>query len=85
MKKEIPVYECGDFTTPPENQGQIIEVSYALAVNFDDPAVIVARKHDRSDNTTTYTAYAARPEDEEWDPQNGAPRLGQCFGECRIR
>lgn len=37
------------FDVPPENQGQIVEVSYALT-----PDGIIKQTHDRSDGTISY-------------------------------
>lgn len=70
------------FTTPPENQGQIVTVSYALAA--DDEAIIESI-YDASDRTQGYRAYAyADDDDGDWAPWNGAPALGECLGQCLI-
>ena len=71
-----------DFITPPENQGQIVTVSYALAA---DEEAIIERTHYASDRTTRYDAYSYPENDDgDWAPWNGAPELGDHLGECSI-
>lgn len=55
------------FITPPENQGQIVEVSYAAVGNE-----VIRRTHDQSDKSTEYAASKALNGD-EGDYWNGAP------------
>lgn len=70
------------FITPPENQGQAVERSYALDA---DAGVILERVYDGGDGSTTYYAYDY-PEDDDgsWEPQSGAPSLGTQRGECQV-
>ena len=75
-------YSVEKFTTPPENQGQIVTVSYALA---DDTEIIIVRTHDASDNTTEYWAYELPEDYKIWDPWNGVPELGDEIGPCTIK
>lgn len=70
------------FTTPPENRGQIMTISYALD---SDAEVILERIHDASDRSTEYRAYAyPRNDDGSWEPWNCAPKLGRRLGTCAI-
>lgn len=59
------------FVTPPENQGQIVLVSYGCDADY-----IYERVVDQSDRTTTVRVYEHDEDDEEWEPHNGAPSLG---------
>lgn len=70
------------WTTPPENQGQIVTVSYSLDA---DAEVILESIYDASDRSQEYRAYAY-PDDDDgtWEPWNGAPSLGEEFGRCEI-
>lgn len=61
------------FVVPPENGGQIVEVSYAYDTVVCE---IVQRTHDRSPRGTTTYRWFEDPDTEDWDPQNGAPDLG---------
>jgi len=68
--------------TPPENQGQIVTVSYNLD---SDAAVILESIYDASDRSQEYRAYAYPENDDgEWSPWNGTPALGKCLGQCEI-
>ncbi len=49
------------FLTPPENQGQIVTVSYALDAEAE---VILEKIYDASDKSLEYQAYAY-PEDDD--------------------
>ena len=69
------------FIVPPENQGQIVEVSYAIAA---DDEVIIERTLDKSDRTIRYDAYEYPDKEWEWDPWNGTPSLGEHVGVCAI-
>lgn len=69
-----------DFVTPPGLQGQIVEVSYALAA---EGTVIVERRVDRSDSSVTYGAYLS-DDDAEFEPWNCTPSLGRRLGECTV-
>lgn len=60
------------FVTPPENGGQIVEVSYAC-----DADNIYERIHDRSDRTTVINVYEHPNAECDFDPQNGTPRTGE--------
>ena len=57
----------GMFFTPPANQGQIVEVSYAVVGER-----VVRKHHDRSDGTTTY-ADSKLLNDDDADYWNAAP------------
>lgn len=61
-----------NFVTPPENQGQIVLVSYGC-----DAEHIYERVFDQSDRTTTVNVYEHDDEDEDWSPWNAAPSLGE--------
>lgn len=71
------------FICPPEHQGQIVTVSYALDY---DREVIIERWHDASDGSVSYTAYAI-PDDPDWEwaPWSVVPELGPEIGPCQIR
>lgn len=71
-----------DFLTPPENQGQIVEVSYACTEDY-----ILECTTDRSDNSTKIVAYqypADGSEDGGIEPWNGVPNLGRRAGLVRL-
>jgi len=70
------------FITPPECQGQMIVISYAIDA---DAEVIIECTCDRSTGSVSYVAYSYPDDLGSWAPQNGAPELGECRGECRIR
>lgn len=48
------------FHTPPKNQGQIVEVSYALI----DGGIVIRKTHDRSNGKTEYAESAVLTSDE---------------------
>lgn len=81
--KTIPTYHpTENWVIPPENQGQIVTVSYSLDA---DAGVILERTYDASDQSEGVVAYHyPRNDDGAWDPWNGTPRLGRCIGKCRI-
>lgn len=56
------------FTVCPQDQGQIVEYSYA---GWADGDLIVRRRHDRSDGDVSYTVAPWR-DGEEFAPQSGA-------------
>ncbi len=60
------------FVTPPENQGQIVIVSYACDADY-----IYARAIDQSDRSVSVSVYEHPETEEDWGPQNGAPRTGE--------
>lgn len=64
------------FITPPENGGQIVEVSYSCTEDY-----VLERKFDRSDRSETIRAYKFRG---EVSPQNQAPKLGKFVGVAKI-
>lgn len=66
-----------NFVVPPQNMGQIVEVSYSCTSEH-----IIERINDRTDNSVKYMAYDFV--DDEFDPWNGAPRLGRRIGEVQI-
>lgn len=70
--------EVGHWIIPPENGGQMIEVSYASAGD-----VVIERQYDRSDRTETLTAYRHSTV-HEFEPQNGRPKLGRRLGTAEI-
>lgn len=55
------------FMLPPENQGQIVEIAYALV-----EGLVIRRRYDRSDGETRYHASKCLVED-EGDYWNHAP------------
>jgi hypothetical protein len=59
--------KIGTFHTPPENQGQIVEVSYTMI-----DGVVIRRTYDQSDRTTEYATSDALDND-EGDYWNGEP------------
>lgn len=70
--------EIGAWITPPENGGQIVEVSYARAGD-----VALRRVYDRSDRQETITAFRFSDR-HEFEPQNGEPALGRKLGRVEI-
>lgn len=79
MTKKIRSSEIGRFDVSPENQGQIVTVSYAWA-----DGVIIERVYDASDRTESMTAYEDGDQDGEWDPWNRTPKLGKALGSVEI-
>ena len=78
----ITYYPTTKFVTPPENQGQIVIVSYALDA---DAEVIIKRTHDASNNSIRFDAYSYPDDDSgEWTPWNESPELGTHLGQCKI-
>lgn len=70
------------WVTPPENQGQIVTVSYSLD---SEAEVILERIHDASDGTTEFRAYRYPARDDgSWEPWNGTPKLGRSLGKCEV-
>lgn len=59
------------FITPPENGGQMVEVSYALVGNY-----VYQRRYDKSDGSLTFYRSKALNKD-SGDYQNGAPKNKQ--------
>lgn len=55
------------FITPPENGGQMVEVSYMLIGDY-----VYQRRHDRADGSITFYRSRAYKND-AGDYQNGAP------------
>ena len=55
-----------NFVTPPENQGQIVDVSYAITEQG-----VVERRHDRSDGRTSYRFAKYTPALERWADRTG--------------
>lgn len=84
--QQAPAYEAVDeFIVPPENGGQIVEVSYALGRLVDSPdadAVVLENTYDRNDGTTRVEAYEAT--ETEFAPWNGVPALGTHIGLVRL-
>jgi len=67
-------FEQVAYHVPPENQGQIVEVSYGC-----DEDYVYRKTYDRSDRTTAYARFEHpdTPEQEfDFDPWNGEPSLG---------
>lgn len=65
------VYESLAYHTPPEDQGQTVEYSYAIDTELE---CIVERCIDRSDKSVSYTAYEYG--EGEFQPWHSAPSLG---------
>lgn len=65
------------FAVCPQDQGQIVEYSYA---GWADGDLIVRRRHDRSDGDVSYTVAPWR-DDEEFAPQSGAVPADRRFRE----
>ena len=59
------------FYVAPEDQGQIVEIAYAMTDDGD----VVRRRRDASDRSETAEMFLAP--DDVFDPWNGAPRLGR--------
>lgn len=70
--------EIGHWITPPENGGQIVEISYARAGD-----VAIRRVYDRSDRRETLTAFRFSDRS-EFEPQNCEPKLGRRVGQVEI-
>ena len=71
------------FQTPPENQGQIADVSYACTEDY-----ILERINDRSDNSVVVVAYrypADGSEDYGIEPWQAVPKLGRRAGIVELR
>jgi len=68
--------EALDYETPPEEEGQIVQRSYAYAPDDD---VWIVRVHDRSDRSTVYRARTNREEDVDTVcvAANRAPSMGR--------
>lgn len=67
-------FEQVEYHVPPENQGQIVEVSYGC-----DAEYVYRKTYDKSDRTTSYARFEHpdTPEQEfDFDPWNGEPKLG---------
>lgn len=67
-------FEQVQYHVPPENQGQIVEVSYGC-----DGDYVYCKTFDQSDRTTSYARFEHpdTPEQEfDFDPWNGEPKLG---------
>ena len=63
------------FLTPPENQGQMVDISYSCTEDY-----ILKRTEDRSDRTLTIVAYhypADGSEDNGIEPWQAVPKLGR--------
>jgi hypothetical protein len=60
------------FTVPPQNQGQIVQVSYGCT-----PDYIFKRSLDKSDRTVIVRAYHHPDGDEEFEPWNDIPCVGK--------
>jgi hypothetical protein len=67
--------EAGQFSVPPEHQGQIVLVSYGCA-----PQYIYERRLDQSDRTVTITAYRHPADESAWEPWNSTPKRGRRVG-----
>lgn len=78
--------KIGTFHTPPANQGQIIEVSYAMI-----DGLVIRRIHDRSDRRTEYATsqgldndegdyWNCEPDNTDWEPIS-AQDLNRRFAE----
>lgn len=74
------------FTTPPQNQGQIVDVSYGIGcLQIGDPWCIVVRTFDSSDRSESFEAYDFHADGAgSWDPWNGAPELGDSLGPSEV-
>lgn len=70
-----------NFVTPPVKQGQAVEYSYAMDAESE---VIIERRYDGSDGSTSYTAYAYSDDESEFEPQNEVPSLGKNLGHCLV-
>lgn len=79
--KEIEIMT--DWTIPPERQGQIVEVSFALANSERHDLVVLRRVFDRSDRSENITAHSPAV-DYEWQPWNQTPPLGRRLGRAII-
>lgn len=65
--------ESLNYTTPPRNQGQIVEVSYAGVVDGSGSGWVVERTHDRSDNSISYRV-GDWNDDDEFMPWQSVPQ-----------
>lgn len=71
------------FVTPPECQGQTVEYSYSL-VNNRGNTFIIEREHDHGDGEIIHRLYVDGDPDGDFDPQNGAPKLGEFVGQVAV-
>jgi hypothetical protein len=67
------------FHTPPENQGQIVLVSYGC-----DEDYIYEKTYDQSDRSTVVRVYEHPETDCDWDPWNGAPSTGDLVARVEV-
>lgn len=58
------------FVTPPKNQGQIVEISFAIDADREE---VVCRIYDRGDRTTKYDVTPLENLKGEFEPWNGEP------------
>lgn len=68
-----------DYVVPPECQGQTCVYSYATC-EIKGVWRIIERWYDRSDDDLLYTIYSfprSGGRDAEFDPVNGAPKMGR--------
>lgn len=63
------------FVTPPQNRGQICEVSFGCTAEF-----IFERVHDRSCHSVDVTAFRHPAREVCFDPWNGEPEVGRRVG-----
>jgi hypothetical protein len=82
----LPVVDVRDITlrflTPPRNQGQIVEVSYAGLYD----GRVLCKTYDQSDRSTSYAVADLSPDDpEETIGLNDEPMIEGEWKPCRIR
>jgi hypothetical protein len=67
------------FITPPENGGQIVEVSYG-----GTESMILRRTYDASDRSDKIEAFLPKSGEESFEPWNGTPKLGRRVGRVEV-
>lgn len=76
------------FVVPPENQGQSVQVAYALGwppVGHAAYPVVIRQTIDRAENKLpTYSAAVDAIPGEEWQPWNMAPAVESPFSPCEV-
>jgi hypothetical protein len=83
---DLPVVDVSEFTlrflTPPRNQGQIVEVSYAALYD----GRVLRKTYDQSDRSTSYDVADLSPDDPEETPGlNDEPMIEGDWQPCQIR
>lgn len=63
------------WVTPPQNQGQIVDVAYSF--DADEDGWLWERTVDRSTGDTHYRCWHCADNDSEWQPWNATPSIAE--------